>query len=290
MQGLKITTALLLCLALGACQPDVEEIKELPPVGISIDSLVRRVVIPSQAMSKVFNAYVLLPESYFLDSTLKSYPVLYLLHGYSGNFSDWYEKVPKIRHFASEYDMIIVTPEGGYSSWYLDSPQDSSSLYFTYISQEVPSYIDANFRTYNDARYRAITGLSMGGHGALSIALSLPDWFGAAGSMSGVVDMRPFKDDWGISNHLGSFETDSLLWENHSVVGIAGQERNTPQLIIDCGMEDRLIDVNRDLHQRLLDLKILHTYTERPGGHTWIYWDEAIDYQLQFFNRVFKEG
>ena len=60
--------------------------------------------------------------------------------------------------------------------------------------------------------------------------------------------------------------------------------------MIDCGTEDVLIGVNRDLHQRLLEFKIPHTYIERPGAHTWLYWEEAIHYQLQFFDRVFKEG
>lgn len=290
MQGLKIITVVLLCLTFSACNNDNVKDEDPPPVGISIDSLIRRVVIPSQAMGKVFNAHVVLPESYFLDSTYRSYPVLYLLHGYSGKFSDWYEKVPSIRRFSSQYDMIIVAPEGGHNSWYLDSPKDSTSMYFTYISQEVPSYVDANFRTYNDARFRAIAGLSMGGHGALSIALSLPNWFGAAGSMSGVVDLVPYQNDWEIKSHLGEFETDSISWQKHSVLGIAGTRRNIPKLIIDCGTEDELIDVNRDLHERLFEVSIPHTYIERPGGHSWLYWEEALEVQLQFFDRVFKEG
>ncbi len=114
MQAMKFITIILLCISIVSCDSDKETTTELPPAGISIDSLVRRVVIPAQSMGKVFNAYVLLPESYLLDSTLRSYPVLYLLHGHTGDFSDWYEKVPKIRNLASQYDMIVVTPEGGH--------------------------------------------------------------------------------------------------------------------------------------------------------------------------------
>jgi len=130
----------------------------------------------------------------------------------------------------------------------------------------------------------------MGGHGALSIALTLPDWFGAAGSMSGVVDLVPFQNNWDIKKHLGEYETDTLSWQQHSVINLVDQRPSIPQLIIDCGTEDELIEVNRKLHQHLVGKKIPHTYTERPGAHTWLYWEEAIGYQLQFFDRVFKEG
>jgi len=262
-----------------------------PEVGITLDSLVRRVAIPSQQMGKVFNANVILPESYFLDTTPRFYPVVYLLHGYSGNFSNWHEKVPSLRKLASQHQLILVCPEGNFSSWYLDSSLDSGMLFFTYISQEVPSYIDAHFRTYDDARYRGITGLSMGGHGALLIALAHPDWFGAAGSMSGVVDLRTHPNDYDIAKHLGSYEADTLLWAANSVVEIASQRRRSnPKLIIDCGTSDSLIIDNRRLHEVLLENTIPHTYTERPGNHDWLYWEEAINYQLLFFDRFFKEG
>ena len=292
MQGLKIITTLLICLTLSSCRTD-EPTKELPTtiVGISIDSLVRRVAIPSLAMDKIYNANIILPENYFLDSTLQSYPVVYLLHGYSGNYAHWYEKAPIIASLASKYDMIIVTPEGGYASWYLDSPIDSSSQFFTYISREVPGYIDEHFRTYTDGRYRGITGFSMGGHGALSIALKLPNWFGVVGSMSGAVDVRSIREDYEIDKLLGEYEADSLLWAKHSVVVMSSEPTpKTPRILIDCGVDDIVIEMNRLLHQTMLDSKIPHTYIERPGEHTWLYWEDAIEFQLKYFDKVFKEG
>lgn len=291
MHALKIITTLFICLALGSCRTDEPTKELLTPVGISIDSLVRRVAIPSLAMGKIYNANIILPENYFLDSTMQSYPVVYLLHGYSGKYADWYEKAPIIRSLASQYDMIIVTPEGGYGSWYIDSPVDSSSLFFTYISQEVPSFVDEHFRTYTDARYRGITGFSMGGHGALSIALKFPNWFGIAGSMSGAVDVRYIKEGYEIDKILGEYEADSLLWASHSVVVMANDPLpKTPHILIDCGVDDIVIGMNRLLHQTMLDSKIPHTYIERPGDHNWLYWEDAIEAQLRFFNKAFTEG
>lgn len=260
---------------------------ERPDTGITLDSLVKRVAIPSQSMPSIYNANVILPESYYLDSTPLFYPVVYLLHGYQGDFNNWYRRVPELVDYASEYDMIIVTPDGNSNSWYLDSPRDSASRFFTYISQEVPSYIDTYFRTRTGPRARAITGLSMGGHGALSIGLKHPEWFGAAGSMSGVLDLLPFAGQWEMQRHLGDPVEDSLQWKEFSVIEQVGNQQQQPELIIDCGREDFLLDINRSFHQRLDELSIRHTYLERPGGHAWDYWREAVAYQLLFFDRFF---
>ena len=285
--------ALFFCLAIGsfyACNDSNTDSGERPEVGISQDSVVRRIAIPSILMGKVFNANVILPESYFLDSNLTFYPVVYLLHGHSGNYDNWYARVPRLREWANTYEMIIVNPDGNYNSWYLNSYQDSSSMFYSYISQEVPAYIDAHFRTYQDARYRAISGLSMGGHGALSIGLQHPDWFGIAGSMSGVVDLRKHTGQWEIDQHLGPYEADTLRWEAHSVVQLASQIREAPHLIIDCGTDDALLEENQALHQLLQERQVPHTYIERPGSHDWLYWEEAIEFQLLYFARLFAEG
>ncbi len=274
---------LFLLIALGAfygCKETPSDSGERPEVGISQDSVVRRVAIPSVLMGKVFNANVILPESYFLDSNLTFYPVVYLLHGHSGNYDNWYARVPRIREWANELEMIIVTPDANYNSWYLNSYLDSTSLFYSYISQEVPSYIDAHFRTYQDARYRAIAGLSMGGHGALNIGLQHPDWFG--------MSLHP--EQWEIDQQLGAYEADTLRWQSHSIVNIAAQVGNTPQLIIDCGTEDAMLEENKALHTILQERNIPHTYIERPGGHDWLYWEEAVAFQLMFFARLFAEG
>lgn len=293
MRNYAFVAGLLVLVALSCgCRPATEPEPNFQPVaGLPLDSLVRRVAIPSAAMHKIFNAYVFLPESYFLDSSAQEYPTVYLLHGYGGNFSNWRDRVPRLANYASHYNFIIVTPEGGLNSWYLDSPLDSLSRFSTYISREAPGYIESQFRTLRSPRHRAISGLSMGGHGALTIALTHPGIFGAAGSMSGVVDLRPFANRWEIARHLGEFipTTDSLA-DNHylySAIHQVSAVNEWPALIIDCGADDELLKVNRALHHRLVALDVPHTYTERPGGHNWAYWDEAAAYQLLFFDRFF---
>jgi S-formylglutathione hydrolase FrmB len=185
--------------------------------------------------------------------------------------------------------LIIVCPDGGYSSWYFDSPIDPAFRYDTYISNEVVKYIDAHYRTIPNRSHRAIAGLSMGGHGALYLALRHPDTFGSAGSMSGGVDLRPFPGEWDIARRIGDASKYNANWQNRSVVNMIGHFQSQPlAIMIDCGTDDFFYQVNQQLHQKMLELKIPHDYIERPGKHSWEYWGNAIEYQLLFFKKYFN--
>lgn len=271
------------------CTPTITESDAplQPETGIPLDSLVRRVAIASPTMNNIYNAYVILPETYFTDSIPRPYPVVYLLHGHGGKFSDWYDRVPELTTYAKLFELIIVTPEGASNSWYVDSAVDSSIHFSTYISATVPTFIDANFRTIAQPSGRAITGLSMGGHGALLLASEYPNVFGLAGSMSGVMDLRPYQDQWEIALRIGDPLQDSLRYDSLAALYHLPKTSNPPELIIDCGTEDELIRTNRALHDSLLVAGIPHSYIERPGGHNWSYWQEAITYQMLFFDRYF---
>ncbi len=246
--------------------------------------------IASAAMDTAPAAIIILPSAYFRDR-LRPFPVLYLLHGYSGNYANWLEKVPSLPRMADEHELIIVTPDGGYAGWYINSPIDSGSRYATYIGEEVPAAIDQRYRTRRSPEGRAITGLSMGGHGALHLTLKYPATFGAAGSMSGGVDLRPFPDNWELPAILGDQAAYPQHWERFSVLpNSTAFKDNRPALIIDCGTEDFFFQVNERLHQTLLREGIPHDYISRPGSHNWDYWANAVAYQLLFFDRFFHNG
>jgi S-formylglutathione hydrolase FrmB len=246
--------------------------------------------VQSQAMRKSFTAHAILPESY-AQSPQKRYPVVYLLHGYSGNQSDWPKKVPAIQQWANMLDLIIVTPDGGFGSWYFDSPIDSNFRYQTYVGKELVQSVDAQFRTLPTRQNRAITGLSMGGHGALWLAMHYPETYGAAGSMSGGVDLRPFPKNWEIAQRIGEQATYPVRWEQYSVVpNIERLQGKNIRLLIDCGTEDFFWDVNRDLHKKLREAKIEHDFIARPGAHNWAYWENAVPYQLLFFSKGFPKS
>ncbi|MEI9958215.1 MAG: alpha/beta hydrolase family protein [Ferruginibacter sp.] len=183
----------------------------------------------------------------------------------------------------------LFAPDGGFSSWYFDSPVDSTSKYETYEAVEVVNFIDKNYRTIADKNHRAITGLSMGGHGALFLAFRHPDIFGAAGSMSGGVDLSESRNRFDVMKRIGDTTANAKNWHDYSVVNLVENYTNTSlKIIIDCGVKDIFINGNRLLHQKLLDLKIPHEYTERPGEHNWAYWKNSVEFQLYFFKKFFE--
>lgn len=242
----------------------------------------------SPSMKKNIKAVIVLPETY---SSQNEFPVVYLLHGYSGNYADWIKRAPQLKDYADAYSMILVCPDGNYGSWYLDSPEDSSWKFETYVSQELISWVDKNYKTRKNKNGRAITGLSMGGHGAFYLAFRHQDVFGAAGSMSGGVDIRPFPNNWDLSKRLGQYSQYPERWEQNTVINLL--YLLTPgslSLIFDCGTEDFFYDVNLALHQKLMYRNIPHDFISRPGAHNWKYWVNAVGYQLQFMNSFFAQN
>ncbi len=255
----------------------------------TVDSLaatVDTVSIYSTAMQKAYKCVVIKPAS----KKKENYPVVYLLHGHSGWYANWLIRVPELKDYADRYKMMIVCPDGGYNSWYLDSPVDSAIRFETYISKEVPDYIDSHYTTIKNRKSRAITGLSMGGHGGLFLGFRQANTFGACGSMSGGVDLQPFARSWQLKDKIGDSLHFAHNWKNYSVVTVVEQyPKDSISIIIDCGTDDFFYTVNHALHEKMMKLKIPHEYTERPGKHDWNYWSNAIQYQLLFFSNYFRK-
>ena len=256
-------------------------------VFVSNAARVDTVVVYSNAMHKNIKVAVVIPDN-AKGQTGIQFPVVYLLHGYSGNYGSWLKDAPQLQSRADQYQVMLVCPDGGYGSWYYDSPINDSIKYETFITTELLPYIDSHFPTRANKDHRAITGLSMGGHGGLFLGIRHSDLFGNAGSVCGGVDIRPFPNNWDIKKSLGTITDQPQNWDNYSVINIAKTLKpNQLHIIFDCGVADFFIDVNRSLHQLLLTNKIDHDYTERPGGHNKAYWGNSIDYQLQYFAKSF---
>jgi S-formylglutathione hydrolase FrmB len=139
----------------------------------------------------------------------------------------------------------------------------------------------------------------MGGHGAIFISTRHPDLYCAAGSMSGVMDINTAT--WNVpaefaqaraqnfARLLGPPQPGGHPYPQYTAVGMTDQIKASGlQFIFDCGVDDFLIEPNRELHRRLVYQKVSHDYTERPGGHTWEYWENALPYQVMFLTKVLK--
>ena len=263
--------------------------------GVSFAAKVDTLEVASTAMSKTYKAAIVLPNSY--AKSKKTYPVMYLLHGAYGHFADWLKNTPNkdlVKNLADQYNMIIVMPEGETFSFYLYSPVNQGSQFETFITQEVIQKVDKTYRTINNKNGRVITGLSMGGHGALYLSAKHPELFCAAGSMSGAVDMSVMLNRESSAQVVrlmqpvfGDKSDQPEMYKQYAVLGMIDKiKTNKLPLIIDCGVDDFLIEPNKELHRRLVYSKVDHDYTERPGAHTWDYWENSLPYHVLFFNKI----
>ena len=252
------------------------------------------VEVMSQAMGRNIKNVVIKPTEYAnADLQEKQYPVLYLLHGAFGCYSDWSEKA-NLDSLANCYHVIIVCPDGQ-DSWYFDSPIDPKMQFETYVSKELVEYIDSHYRTLANRYMRAITGLSMGGHGALFLAFRHPDVFWSCVSMSGNMDITKFPDKWHIKDRLGEYAGNEQRWRDHAVCNLVDQVKAcalqpAQNIIIDDGLNDIFIKNNIAMHEQLVEKGIDHDFTVRPGRHSWDYWVNSLDYHMMFFDKAFERG
>lgn len=246
------------------------------------------VAAKSDVMKKEIPALVILPDDY--EKSGKSYPVIYLLHGFGGNYQTWYHIKPNLPELATSNQVIFVLPDGA-TSWYWDSPVNQNLKYETYVAKELVDFIDSSYRTIKSPKGRAIAGLSMGGHGAMWLALRHKDVFGAAGAISGGVDIRPFPKNWDMAKNLGEYSSNKDVWDAHTVINqLDGLKNGELAIYIDCGFSDFFYQVNLNLHNKLLQMKIDHDYLARPGAHNNAYWNNAIDYNILFFKKFFSKN
>ena len=242
-----------------------------------------------QLQSKLVNATlpykVILPADYRASSATR-YPVLYLLHGLGGHYSDWVTRT-NLADYASQYRMIVVTPEGN-DGWYTDSVSNAAGKYESYILKELMPDVHKRFRTIESRYGRGIAGLSMGGYGALKFGLKLPGMFAFAGSLSGALatttwteedlkNLQSIRDSvFGVFGPPGS-ETRKMNDLFEITRGLStGRIAALPYIYLDCGTEDFLISHSTQFAALLREKKIPHEFRELPGDHNWAYWDQQV--------------
>ena len=211
------------------------------------------------------------------------YPVLYLLHGLSDNHSIWMRRT-SIERYAAAYGLVVVMPSGE-RGFYTDMA--AGYRYWTMLSEELPQIVRNLFPVSAKREETFAAGLSMGGYGALKIALKNPDVFSGAISLSGVLNIaksaaevtwdRDFTLIWGedYKSALPGSE-DDLFYLTDNIKG------EKPRIFISCGDCDFMLGQNRDFHEHIKDAGFDFRYEEHPGNHNWMYWAEHIAEGLDF--------
>lgn len=216
--------------------------------------------------------------------------VLYLLHGLAGNAAEW-TRFSKIEYYAKKYNLIVVMPEVQ-RSFYMDTAYGPK--YFNYVSEELPDICNAWFKLPREREKTFVAGESMGGYGAFKCALRCPERFGAAASLSGVLDFAHtardiLQESWA---DVEPCELRALLGEEGVVkaqddllklVKREAKDEKRPRLFQICGTEDFLYTHNLTFRDAALAAGYGPAYMEGPGDHEWPFWDKAIQYAIQFF-------
>ncbi len=246
------------------------------------------------------NYAVYLPADY--EPSQRSYPVLYLLHGAGDDHSGWVQfgEVKAIADKAIQEGkctaMIIVMPDGNTGQrGYFNSPKGDWN-YEDFFFQEFMPFIEKTYRIRTEKRYRAISGLSMGGGGTFMYALHHPELFSSACPLSayvGPISPEEATSRWGKQYQGISKDDLSKYYNRHSAIELVNSmpddQKKAVRWYIDCGDDDFLFEGNSLLHIAMRKKEIAHEFRIRDGAHNWTYWREALPTVLEFVSQSFHQ-
>ncbi len=235
-------------------------------------------VLHSGSLGRNMRYRVLLPSGYRAGN--RRFPVLYLLHGVFGDYLNWVTRT-SLATYAQDYPLVIVMPDAD-DSWYTNAAKPASHRFEDYVARDLVAAMDEQYRTMPTRQGRAIAGLSMGGYGALKIALKHPRSFAFAGSLSGALDAARDLDRRApelrekllevFGRRASRTRRENDLFQ---LVKIPRQKR-LPYFYLACGTKDDFLRVNREFAAELSSRKIAFEYHETPGRHAWEYWGQAV--------------
>lgn len=277
----------------------------VPVVAAPQARLLESLQFNSSLLNQAVNFSIYLPPDYYVSN--RRYPVVYLLHGYGDNETGWVQfgevdRIADDQIKAGELPpLIIVMPNGG-ATFYINDYQNKVRYEDMFVQELIP-HIDSSFRTRTQREHRAISGLSMGGFGSLTLAMHHPDLFGSCAALSAsartdemfaaLPDER-YNAQFApvFSGPVKGNDRLTVTWKRNNPITLA---RSAPEgdlarvrWYLDCGDDDALSAGNAMLHIALLDRKIPHEYRVRDGAHTWTYWRTALPDALKFMAEGFR--
>lgn len=246
---------------------------------------INRITFRSEVLGKATSCNVFLPRI-----KRQSYPVLYLLHGWSDDCNAWLDNTALAR-YADEYPFIIVMPQVELSYY---TNMRAGERYFDFLTEELPAFIHQWFPVSKDPAVHFVAGLSMGGYGAFKWAFTYPERFRGAASFSGALDVvdlwqndrsrdERFTRIFGPLPELAGGPDDLkavFARRQENIVGLT--------LYQSCGTEDFLLPVNQAFRKLFAEGFDDYHYSERAGDHNWAFWDQEIRQVLHLFNEKIR--
>ncbi len=262
--------------------------------------------IASKFLGKEVSFTMYLPGDY--ETSQRSYPITYLLHGYGDDDTGWLQ-FGEVNRYADKAiaegtipPMIIAMPDAGVS-WYINN-FDGSVKYEDFFIKEFMPYIEKTYRVKTEKRYRGVAGLSMGGFGTLVYALKHPELFAACAPLSAAIwddndaittPKDRYDQTFAVLYGKGLEGKDRLneTWYSNNPLSIvakkSAEELKKVKYWIDCGDDDFLINGNMSLHKAMKDKAIPHEFRVRDGVHNWTYWRTGIVDALKFIGDSFHQ-
>lgn len=255
----------------------------------------------SSTILKMDRKYAIyLPAGY--ETSQRSYPVLYLLHGSGDDQTGWVQfgEVKAIADKAiaegTATAMIIVMPDADTGQrGYFNTPRGDWN-YEDFFFQELIPAIEKNYRVRTDKRYRAVAGLSMGGGGTFMYALHHPELFAAACPLSasvGPLTLAEASTRWEKQYPNMSKEELSTYFSRHSALELINnmpdKDKKAVRWYIDCGDDDFLYEGNSMVHIAMRKKDIPHEFRIRDGAHNWTYWRQALPTVMEFVSQSFHQ-
>jgi enterochelin esterase-like enzyme len=249
-------------------------------------------------MDRKFAIY--LPPDY--ETSQRSYPVLYLLHGSGDDQTGWVQ-FGEVQHIADKAfntgaatPMIIVMPDANTGRRGYANDAAANWRYEDFFFGELMPYVEKTYRIKADRRYRAVAGLSMGGGGSFTYALHHPELFAAACPLSastgpltiedakrGLTRNNTTVDDAAIDKY---YKDQSVL---HLVNNMPDSTKKAVRWFIDCGDDDFLYEGNSLVHIAMRKKEVPHEFRVRDGGHNWTYWRTSLPAVLKFISMGFHQ-
>lgn len=258
--------------------------------------------MPSEILGGERKYAVYLPPDY--ETSHRSYPVLYLLHGAGDDQSGWIQ-FGEVLHITDKAiregkatPMIIIMPDANTGQRGYFNDITGKWRYEDFFFEELMPFVENKYRIRGEKRYRAVAGLSMGGGGTFMYALRRPELFSSAAPLSAYIGPLSLEDARQRFSFAGDTEDVSgkvlkEYYENHNALSLINNwdddNKRSVRWYIDCGDDDFLYEGNSMVHIAMKKNDIPHEFRIRDGGHTWTYWRDSLPKVLEFVSGAFHQ-